>query len=166
MNALVPFLVFCQALGVSVGAFTAVWSEIAYIRAMRDGHIDTAERAHMNVIARGLRFGMVLLLLASLALVVLDYYLHVSLQPALSASYWTSTMLALLIIYIAWALSRRRVSFALGSAIIFTAWWFLAFLTIGQLPVLSFGSAIAVLVVATAIFYAVLQYGRMLVLRK
>ncbi|MDP2665860.1 MAG: hypothetical protein Q8P23_04520 [bacterium] len=166
MNALVPFLVFCQALGASIGAFTAVWSEIAYIRAMRDGHIDTAERAHMNVIARGLRFGMMLLLLASLALVVLDYYLRVSLQPALSASYWTSTMLALLIIYIAWALSSRRVSFAIGSAVIFTAWWFLAFLTIGQLPVLSFGSAVAVFIVATAVFYGLLQYGRMLVLRK
>lgn len=164
MNALVPFLVFCQALGASVGAFTAVWSEIAYIRAMRDGHIDTAERAHMNVIARGLRFGMLLLLLASLALVIADYYLRVSVQPALSPDYWTSTLLALLIIYSAWALSLRRLSFAFGSAIVFTAWWFLAFLTIGQLPVLSFGSAVAVLVVATVVFYAILQYGRMLVL--
>ena len=166
MNALVPFLIFCQALGASVGAFTAVWSEIAYIRAMRDGHIDTAERAHLHVIARGLRFGMMLLLLASLALVVTDYYLRVSVQPALSPSYWTSIGLSLLTIYGAWALSKHRISFALGSAIIFTAWWFLAFLTIGQLPVFSFGSAVAVFVVATAVFYAVLQYGRMLVLRK
>jgi hypothetical protein len=75
-------------------------------------------------------------------------------------------LLALLIIGIAWALSRRRVPFALGSAAIFTAWWFLAFLTIGQLPMLTFGSAVALLVVATAIFYAVLQYARMLALRK
>lgn len=166
MNALVPFLVFCQALGASVGALTAVWSEFAYIRAMRDGKVDTAERAHLQVIARGLRFGMVLLLLASLALVAVDYNLRVSPQPALSASYWTSVALSLLIIYVSWALSRHRIPFAFGSAIVFTAWWFLAFLTIGQLPALSFGSSVALLVLATGVFYAVLQYGRFLALRK
>lgn len=166
MDTLVPFLIFSQALGASVGAFTAVWSEIAYIRAMEDGQIDAAERAHLHVLARGLRFGMTLLLLASFGLVVVDYLLHASLQPALSPSYWTSILLALLIIGVSWALSKRRISFALGSAVVFTSWWFLAFLTIGQLPVLSFGSAVALLVLATAVFYALLQYGRFLVLHK
>jgi hypothetical protein len=141
-----------------------VWSELAYIRAMRDGTVDVAERAHLRVLARGLRFGMTLLLLSSFGLVVTAYMLHADLQPALSASYWTSVALALLIVYVSWALSRHRISFALGSAIVFAAWWFLAFLTIGQLPALSFGAAAALLVVTTAIFYAVLQYGRFLVL--
>ncbi len=166
MNALVPFLVFCQALGASVGALTAVWSEVAYIRSMRDGKVDAAERAHLRVVARGLRFGMTLLLLASFALVAVDYNLRVSPQPALSPSYWTSIVLALLVIYVSWALSRHRISFAFGSAVVFTAWWFLVYLTIGQLPILSFGSSVALLVLATAVFYAVLQYGRFLVLRK
>lgn len=151
-------------LGALVGAFTAVWSEIAYVRAMRDGHIDTAERAHLHVLARGLRFGMLLLLLASLGLVIADYSLHASLQSALSPSYWISVLLAFLIIGVSWALSKRRISFAFGSAIVFTAWWFLAFLILGQLPTLSFGAATALFVVATAIFYALLQYGRFLLL--
>ena len=51
MTTLTSFLVFCQALGASIGAFTAVWSELAYVRAMRDGKIDVAERAHLRSIA-------------------------------------------------------------------------------------------------------------------
>ena len=162
MTALVSFLVFCQALGASVGALTALWSEFAYIRAMRDGKIDIAERAHLDILARGLRFGMTLLLLASLGLVIIAYVARAIPQPALTSSYWTLIALALLIIGVSLALSRRRISFALGSAIVFTAWWFLAYLTIGWLPVLPFGSAVALLVVATAVVLALLHYVRLL----
>lgn len=166
MTALVSFLVFCQALGASAGAFTAVWSEIAYIRAMRDGKIDVAERAHLRSIAGGLRFGMSIMLLSSLGLVIVAYLLAKTLQPALSWSYWILIALAFIIIGVSWALSRRRISFALGSAIVFTAWWFLAYLTLGLLPSISFGSAAAFFAIATAIFYAVLQSIRFLALRK
>ncbi len=166
MTPFISFLVFCQALGASTGALSAVWSELAYVRAMRDGKIDVAERAHLHSIGRGLRFGMFLLLLSSFGLIVTSYVLQATLQPALSASYWTLIALALLIILISWALSRRRISFALGSAIVFTAWWFLAYLTLGQLPPLSFGAAVAFFIVATVIFYALLEYGRFLSLHK
>lgn len=166
METFVPFLLYCQALGAFIGAFTAVWSEIAYIRAMRDGKIDTAERAHLDVLAKGLRFGMMLLLLASFGLVVVQYELQLSPQPALSSSYWTSMTLALLVIATSWALSRRFIPFTFGSATVFASWWFLAFLTVGQLPALSFGASIALLVLTTAIFYVLLQYSRFLMLRK
>ncbi len=166
MQALVPFLAFCQAFGASVGAFAAVWSEIAYLRAMRDGNVSNAEQAHLRIIARGLRFGMTLLLFSSLGLVIAGYVLAAPLSPALSPSYWISIALALLIIGVTWALSRHRISFALGSALVFSAWWLLAYLTIGQLPALSFGSAVALFVVATVLFYGLLQYGRFLALRK
>lgn len=165
-STLAPFLFFCQALGASVGVFTAIWSEFAYIRAMRDGRVDHAERAHLDVLAKGLRFGMTLLLLSSLGLVVATYFLETAVQPALSASYWIFITLALLIVCTTWALSRHRISFSFGSAIVFTAWWFLAYFIIGWLPQLSFGAAVAFLVVATAIFYALLHYGRFLALRK
>ena len=121
MTAFVSFLLFCQALGASIGAVMTLWSEFAYLSAMRDGKIDVAERKHLDIIARGLRFGMTLLLLASLGLVVTAYTLHAAPQPALTPAYWVLILLALLIIGISWALSRRHVSFALGSAIIFTS---------------------------------------------
>lgn len=166
MESVITLLLFCQAFGALIGALTAVWGEIAYMRALRDGTIDVAERAHLDSIANGLRFGMSLVLLSSLGLVIAAYILHTGLQPALSASYWTFIVLTLLIIGISWARSRRRISFAFGSAVIFSAWWFLAYLTLGWLPPLSFGAAVAFFVVATALFYAVLQSGRFVVLHK
>ena len=162
MTSLISFLVFCQALGASIGAVTVLWGEFAYIRAMRDGEIDIAERAHLDIIARGLRFGMTLLLLASLGLVIVAYILQSATQPALAPSYWTLIMLSFLVIGISWALSRKKVSFAAGSAIIFTSWWFLSYLTLGWLPHLSFGSAVALLVVATVVAYALFYYIRLL----
>ena len=161
MTALVPFLAFCQALGALVGAVTSVWGELAYIRDMRDGKIDTAERAHLNIIARGLRFGMTLILLASLGLVIVAYTSNAALQPALTPVYWTFIMLALVVISVSWALFRRHISFAFGSAALFASWWFLVYLTLGLLSPLLFGSSVALLVVATVIIYALLQYIRM-----
>lgn len=162
MTSFVAFIVFCQVLGALIGAFSTVWGEIAYLHAMRDGKLDHAERMHLRAIAHGLRFGMTLLLLASLALVVAAYLSHFAIQPALTSTYWTLIVFALLIVYVSWALSRGRISFGLGSALAFTAWWFLAYLTLGWLPPLSFGATLAFFVVATGVFYAILSYARML----
>ena len=129
------------------------------MRAMRDGKVDSAERAHLSVLTHGLRFGMTLLLLASLGLVVVSYIQHNSLQPALTPSYWMFIALALLIITVSWSLARRHVSFGLGSAALFTAWWFLVYLSFGWL-LISFGSAVMAFIVMTAIFYAILHYAR------
>ncbi len=165
MPPLLSFFVFCQALGASVGAVTAVWSELAYVRALQDGKLDYAERAHLRIIGHGLRYGMILLLLASLGLVVAAYIEHTALQPALTSWYWTFIALALLIISISWALSRKHISFKLGSASLFTAWWFLVYLSFGWLP-LSFGAAVMSFIVATAIFYAMLHYMRLLTVHR
>ncbi len=162
MATLVVFVLFCQALGALIGAGAVIWGEIAYVRAVRDGKIDRAERAHLEALAHGLRFGMTLLLLASLALVIVEYAARAATQPALTTSYWALIVFALIVIYVSWALSRGRISFGLGSAIAFTGWWFLAYLAIGWLPPLAFGSMLAFFVIATAIFYAILQYARML----
>jgi hypothetical protein len=164
MTSLILFLLFCQAFGAVIGIITAIWGEFAYIHAMHDGKLDVAERAHLSVIARGLRFGMTLLLLSSLGLVIISFALQGALQPAMTASYWIFIALALLVIVTSWALSRRKVSFALGSAAVLTAWWLLAYLTLGQLPTLSFTSAIALYVILTAVIYAVLRYIRVLAL--
>ncbi|MEK7515884.1 MAG: hypothetical protein AAB555_03110 [Patescibacteria group bacterium] len=162
MTTAISFLVFCQALGAATGAFTAVWAELAYLRAKRDGQVDAAERAHLDIIARGLRFGMTLLLLASLGLVIVAYILQSTTQPALTPAYWTLIAVALVIVGVSWAISRRHFPFSLGSAIIFTSWWFLAYFTLGLLSPISFGSSVAFLIIATAIVYAAISYLRFL----
>lgn len=160
MNGLVSFLVLVQALGAAIGTYGALTGELAYIRALGDGKVSDGERAHLHALARGLRFGMSLLLLASFGLVVAMYTEAALVQPALTSAYWEMLALALLIIYVSYALSRRTISFELGSAIAFTGWWFLLYLTFGNLPPLTMGAAIAFFVVATGVMYAVLYYLR------
>ena len=48
--------------------------------------------------ARGLRYGMSLLLLSSLGLVIVAYMLDFSVQPAVTASYWILIILAFIIV--------------------------------------------------------------------
>lgn len=166
MSSLVSFLVFCQALGAFGGAFSAVWGELSYVRAIRDGMVDAAEQAHLNIIAKGLQFGISLLLVASLGLMVLSYIAHVTFQPAMTSSYWMFIVLALLIISIFWALLRRRIPFVLGSAATLAAWWLLVYLAIGKLHALPVSVAVSFFVVATALFYAILRSARFLTLPK
>ncbi|MFA6408018.1 MAG: hypothetical protein WCW36_00880 [Candidatus Paceibacterota bacterium] len=162
MSALVTLIVFCQALGAIIGATSAVWGELAYIHAMRDSKIDHAERRHLDAIAHGLRWGMSLLLLSSFALVVISFIYRSATQPAVTDSYWALVVFALIILFVSLELSHKRVTFALGSAIVFTSWWFLVYLTLGWLSPISFGTAFAFFVVATGVFYGILQYARML----
>ena len=105
---------------------------------------------------------MTLLLFSSFALVIVAYLMQSVTQPELTDQYWSLIAIALVVMYVSWALSRNRISFALGSAIAFTGWWFLAYLTLGLLPALSFGSTVAFFIVATGVFYAILKYARLL----
>lgn len=162
MTELVLLLLFFQTLGAFVGAITAVWGEFAYLRAMRDCRLDSAERIHLDIIARGLRYGMTLLLVSTLGLVIASYLLHIAVQPALTPVYWTLMFLSFLIVGLSWALSKKHVGFKLGSVSIFTAWWFLAYLATGVLSPLSFGSAVALFIVAVAVMYGLFYYLRLL----
>lgn len=166
MPSLVEILLSLQALGAIVGACYVVLAELAYIRAHRDGRIDSAERAHLAHLGRALRFGMVLLLLSSLALVFASYRAENLVQPGTTSAYWAQIVFALLTIAVSWALSRNLVSFATGSAVAFSAWWFLAYQALGQLPELSFGALIALYVVVATVFGGVLYYLRMLTTSK
>lgn len=163
MNELISSLVFGQALGAMIGACTAVWSEIAYVRALLDGKIDHAEKAHLQSIGRGLRFGMSLVLFSSIGLIVVAYVVRAAPQPVLTPSYWILIAMIFLILGASWSLSRKYLSFMVASAVVFTAWWFLVYLTFGQLPTTSFGSTIAFFAVATALISIVLHGSRRLI---
>jgi hypothetical protein len=166
MNLLLNIFALIQALGAIIGAGGSVWGELSYLKAMQDGRVDSSERMHLRRIARALRWGMILLLIGSIGLVLSDYIFSIPLQPALSTSYWSEMTLALIVIASAWALSRRKLPFWLLSAAVFTGWWFLAALTLGQLPALSWGATLAAYVVATGIMAAILSYARMLTSRE
>lgn len=162
MDSLIAFLAFTQVLGATVGACMSVWGELAYLKAVRDGRLSDAEREYLYRAARGLRYGMLLLLLSSFGLVLAAYAVGAAEQPGFTATYWILVSLALIALVVTWGLSRRRVSFWLGSAAVFTSWWFLVYLTLGSFSGLSYSSAVACFVVATVILGGVLQYVRLL----
>lgn len=162
MASVIALLLFCQALGALAGVVSVIWGEVAYLHALRDGRIDHAERAHLRAIVRGMRWGMTVLLLSSLGLVIAAYTNATAAQPALSANYWAFVVIALVVIAGGWALPRKRLSFALVSAVLFTGWWFLLYLAFGLMPALSFGAFAAFFVVSVAVFAGVLWYARRL----
>lgn len=160
MEALVSLLVFSQALGALTGTSAAVLGEYFYIKAVRDGKIDAAERFHLRTASQGVRYGMTLIVITSFALVITDYLREVPVQPALRVEYWIYSTLVLLVIGFSWALSRGHVSFALGSAVTLSGWIFITYLSFAREPLLSFGSTVALFIIATAVLYAVLHYAR------
>lgn len=162
MEVLLNLFALVQATGAIIGAGGSVVGELVYLRAMQDGRVDAAERLHLRLIARALRWGMIILLVGSIGLVLTDHIFDVALQPALTASYWSEMALVLIIIGVAWALSKHKLPFWLGSAAIFSGWWFLAFLCMGRLPYLGLGASIAAYVVITLVIAALLIYARML----
>lgn len=166
MEALLIGSALVQAIGAIIGAGGSVISELVYVKAVQDGRISGAERAHLAIVARGLRIGMLLLLLGSIALVALDYVFQLPMQPALTAEYWLLMTLALTIIGVTWALSKRRLPFWLGSAAAFVGWWFAALLTVGRLPELGYGGTLAAYLVTTGIVAGLFAYARMLITPK
>ncbi len=162
MEALFALLAFTQAIGALIGAGGGVFAELYYFRAMKDGRVDEAERSHMRVLATTLRIGMIVVLLSSISLVILDFVYLRHPQPALTATYWTQMLIAIGVIVASWALSRKRISFVWGSAIVFTGWWYLACLSLGQMPLMSLGSALALYLVSTVIMAGLLSYARMM----
>ena len=162
MNALLFGFALIQAAGAVLGAGGAVFAEIFYLRALQDGKIDDAERAHLGVVALALRWGMLILLVGSIGLVLTDFVYVVPVQPALTHVYWIEMGLAFAVIFFSWALSRRKVGFVISSAAVFSGWWFLALLVFGRLPDMGFGAAIAFYIVLVAIVAALLWYLRML----
>ena len=162
MEMLTTALVLAQAAGAVVGAGGAIFAELSYFRVMKDGVIDSAERAHLVILARSLRWGMFVVLGSSVGLVIIAFASDAPIQPALTSAYWTLMTITLAVILSSWALSRRKVSFVIGSAVAFTGWWFITLLSFAQFPPMSFGASLALYIVAVAIIGVVLAYARML----
>lgn len=126
------------------------------------GQLDHAERRHVRVIGKALRFGMTLFLLGSIGSVVSAYVDGVETQPGLSALYWISNALALVVIFASLAHARSPKPSALVFAVIAIGWMFLFLGAAGWLSGLSFGAAVAAYVVCTGAGYGLIEYGRFL----
>ena len=165
-DILITLFGIIQLIGGVIGAGGSLLAEIFYVRAMRDGTVDAAERAHLAMVGHTLRFGMMLLLAGSIGLTLTAFVYENAPQPALSQSYWILMGLVFVIIFFSWALSRRQVGFTLASAAIFTAWWYVVLHLVGYVPTANFGEAVALFTVLTALVAGVVKYARVITTEK
>ncbi len=160
MQTVLSILAFLQAAGAIVGAGGSVLSELFYYRAIRDGRVTGAEREVLDFNANTLTLAMIVLLLSTVGMAVVDFLIGSATQPAVTAPYWVEVTIVLVVIASSWGLMRRRLPHWLGFAAIFTGWWYLALLTLGQVPPASYGASLAVYVIGTAIIAGLLSYFR------
>src|SRR3989338_4994025 len=134
MNTLTLLFTLMQDAGAVVGAGGTVFAELFYLRAGKDGAIDEAERAHLSTVAGALRVGMLIFLIGSVGMVIMSFAYLTPLQPALTHTYWIQAGLVFAILFFAWALSRRLVSFTVGSAGVLAGSGVIPFLLFFNLP--------------------------------
>ncbi len=149
-----------QLMGAVVGAASAVLAEVWYLEALRDGKVTRKENKHIAVATHGLRFGMSLVLLSSLGLLVTDYLLGGGRSAVLTPSYGALFGIIVLIFAISWTMSKRPKTFAWGSLVTFSAWWFMVYLTLGALPIDSLVAAAGIFLGTLLLLSVILHSAR------
>lgn len=111
------------SLGAALGAVGITMGELFYARALADGKLENYEREYIRATFWSLRWGMTLVLFASVATILAEYLALSTPQHVLTASFWLTITAALVIILAGWGLSRRKIPWWLGSAAGFSGWW-------------------------------------------
>jgi hypothetical protein len=158
---LVPLLAALSTLGALIGAGFTTYAEIFFTHAASDGEIDHHERKYLRRLFKGFAFGITLVLFSNIALIVLEYLVPSAPQAVLAAPFWTLQTLTLLIIFVGWLLSKRRIPWWLGSTAVLTAWWMLLFIDLGSFNTSGFLDLLFTYVLVTALVAGVLSYLRM-----
>ncbi len=163
MNPLIlPFVVAVHAVGTMIGTIMSMYAEIFYIEAAADDKIDHHERKYLRRIFRGMKFGLVLVILSGLALIVLEYLVpHVS-SGIIVAPFWAMQTVTALLVGFGFLLSRRQVQWWLASGAILAGWWILLFIDLGRYNSFSYLSILVMYAVMTFVFAGVLWYARYL----
>ena len=159
--ALIPILVALNTFGALIGVGFTTFAEIFYTHAVSDGEIDHHERKYLRHLFKGFTFGITLVLFSNLALIVLEYLVPDAPQAVLAAPFWALQTLTLLIIATGWLLSKRRIAWWLGSAMVLTAWWVMLFIDLGSFNTSSFLTLVFEYILVTGLVAGLLSYARM-----
>ena len=159
--ALIPILAALNTFGALVGTGFTTFAEVFYTHAVSDGEIDHHERKYLRRLFKGFTFGITLVLLSNLALIVLEYLVPDAPQAVLAAPFWALQTLTLLIIATGWLLSKRRISWWLGSAAVLTAWWMMLLIDLGFFNTSSYLVLVFDYILVTALVAGLLSYARM-----
>jgi uncharacterized membrane protein YhdT len=158
----IPFFALLHIVGALVGTVSVTYAEIFYIKAASDGNIDKHERKYLRRLYRGITIGTLILIFAGSALMTLEYLVPYAPQSVLTAPFWTIQILTLLILLMGYIISKKEATWAIGSGIIFTAWWMVLFIDLGFTNSLGYAELFIIYIIAAAIVSGILWYARKL----
>ncbi len=156
-------LFLAHLFAVLFGAGSITFAEWQYFRAIRDGHIDEGERAHLSTLFFSLRFALVMVVLVDIALGIALYIAASPVVLALTSMYWFEMLIVLVLIITSWLRFHGRIPFWAGSSIAFVGWWYLVGMDIGFVPIEGFTSALLGFIISIFILAGLFGYVRFLV---
>lgn len=163
--ALITLCALLHMVGAILGALYNTFAEVFYIKAASDGNIDAHERKYLRRLFRGLHAGVIIILFASIALIVLEYLVPDAPQAVLTGPFWAVQTITLAMLLFGYELSKRAAPWWLASAAMLAGWWMLVaidaglFNTLGYIPILVI-YAIALLVLAGIVGYVRMWIGQ------
>lgn len=155
-------LLLAHTAGAIIGAVGVTVAELLYIKATIDGRVDIRERHYIESTFFALRWGMSVLLITGFALIMCGFMFPEYNSPVLEASFWVTQTLILLVLIVGWMLARSIIVWWVGSALVFTAWWMILFLTVWELLPPSYFSLIFTYILLSFVVAGVLSYIRMI----
>src|SRR3989344_1337539 len=159
---LVIFFAAFHTLGAALGVGGITFAEILYVKATRDGRVDAREREYVRATFFALRWGMTVVLLAGVALGLLEYKSPGASQGVLFAPLWFQNTLALVIIAAGYALAKGRIPWWFGSSAALVGWWFMLTIDAWRTIPFSYLSLVIAYIVLVFLPGAVLSYLRFL----
>lgn len=162
MTALIPLLYGLHLIGCALGVAGITFAEMLYLKASRDGRIDSREKEYIRSTYWAMKWGLSITLVAGLVLTALQYQLAVpaQAQAVMYAALWMQDALAFVVIFSGWALAMRALPWWLATALAYSAWWMMLMLHAWQTIPLSFLSLAFLYVIFAGAAAIVLGYLR------
>jgi len=155
-----------HTLGAALGAAGVTFAELYYTRAVVDGKIDTCEKTHIHRTLWALQWGVCTVVLSGIALIVVEYYIPDVSQIVLTAPFWMTHTLTVVVITLGFLISRSLIPWWFGSAAAFSAWWMMLAIDGWRDMPLNYLSLVIAYVLLTVGVIAVFHYVRSVLIER
>lgn len=158
-------LVATHIIGTALGAGGAIFAEVFYLKAIKDGEVDPTEGGFLKVTYRIMRVGLVLLVLSGFGFLLL-YRLQGNEELLYSQKFWAKMTIVLVILVNAILLQIRRIPMWLGSSLSLTSWYTALFLGLLQGVSYTYGQVMIFYIAAVLIVAIILEKIRRAYIQK
>lgn len=158
---LITIFSLLHIVGAALGAAYCTLAEIFYIKAASDGVVDKHERKYLRRLFRVLQIALPIVLCSAVGLIVLQYLVIDAPQRVLTAPFWASQTLVLVMILFGYTLEKRQSPWWIGSSAILMGWWMLAAIDFGYLNSFGYGIILLIYLLVTFLAAGIVGYARM-----